>query len=152
MHSSYTPTLPWYLPITYSPHDPVCTLQRYCALRFSHRVPRNLQTGMLDVSTRYCGSKDASTGLCTGCADDCGGIWDHWKSEVSALGGIWYVVEMRELRYALFIVDGGFVRCRTCLRFCALPVQDGSHLSLSQNRNRQTNPGGAVEITDELVF
>ena len=60
------------------------------------------------MSTRYCGSKDASTGLCTGCADDCGGIWDHWKSEVSALGGIWYV-EIRELCLALLFVEGGLL-------------------------------------------
>ena len=46
-------------------------------------------TGMLEVSTRYCGAPDPATGLCSLCADDCGGIWDHWKSEIANLGGIW---------------------------------------------------------------
>lgn len=47
-------------------------------------------TGMLEVTTRYCGQQDPVTGLCVRCADSCDGIWDHWKSEIAALGGIWY--------------------------------------------------------------
>ena len=48
-------------------------------------------TGKLAVSTRYCSEGPTTPGhLCPGCADNCGGIWAHWKSEVSRLGGIWY--------------------------------------------------------------
>jgi len=60
-------------------------------LKYACRTPTPCNvTGKLEVSTRYCGSTDNTTGLCNGCADDCGGIWDHWKSEISQLGGIWY--------------------------------------------------------------
>ena len=45
---------------------------------------------MLEVTTRYCGEADPATGLCKLCADDCGGVWAHWKSEVAKMGGVWY--------------------------------------------------------------
>lgn len=46
--------------------------------------------GKLAVPTRYCTSLDNATGLCKSCADQCDGVWDHWKSQVSLLGGEWY--------------------------------------------------------------
>lgn len=59
-------------------------------LEYLCQPPKNCAaTGKLTVFSRYCDSTD-DQGLCIKCADGCGGIWSHWKSQVSLLGGLWY--------------------------------------------------------------